>query len=79
MDDKTYNHKYYELNKNALNERRLFAYYSKKLGKSYVDDMMGKDNALDLIKQHNIKMNKLNKLTKNLEKLDLELKQLKLK
>lgn len=69
---------YYDKNKNALNERRLFDYYIVKFGKDFVDEVKAKhENAIDILKKHSKLQLKLNKVQRQKEILQTELNTLK--
>ena len=66
---------YYDKNKNALNERRLFDYYIVKFGKDFVDEVKAKHgaNAIDILKTHSKLTIKLNRVQKRKDIIQTEL------
>jgi len=78
MERKEYFEKYYEKNKDLLNERRLYDYYIKKFGKDFVDKVKKdhEDKALNILKKHSKIMIKLNKIQKRKDELTNELSNL---
>ena len=78
MERKEYFEKYYEKNKDLLNERRLYDYYIKKFGKDFVDKVKKdhEDKALNILKKHSKIMIRLNKIQKRKDELTNELSNL---
>lgn len=70
---------YYDKHKNALNERRLYDYYVQKFGKEFVDNVK-KDHvdAIDILKKHSKLQIKLNKIQRQKDKIETELKQIEI-
>ena len=68
---------YYDKHKDALNERRLYDYYVQKFGKDFVDTIK-KDhvNAIDVLKKHSKLQIKLNRIQRQKDKIETELKQI---
>jgi len=66
---------YYDKNKNALNERRLFDYYIVKFGKDFVDEVKAKhgEKAIDVLKKHSKLQIKVNRVQRRKDLILTEL------